>query len=446
MRSKVPSFKYGMPLFGAAWPDGNTIYVCGGGAKTSSGIKNRLVFAKYEDGVLGDQIGEVDFGEAYPVRLSLLPSGNQLLCVMGSGELKLFQLELNNSNVSEARGVLHEQPHEGQEVKCINFSTGGNFLVVGTGEGFLSVYEWPSMIPQLQRNGDDKLSDGVRDADLCCIPVASKAATAAPPAARGDPAAGSQAPADSSAAPALILVVAVSLEDGAVELWELSNKRRLSRLEQPKGQLGVVTVSGEQDGVAHTVAQQVPKGMEGPRFVRCRWTRGGGPPSLITLANNREGSHLVLWRMSSRDEQPHWRGRLSLVRCVKASMNPATCMELSPDGTMVAVGTGEGGIVVLSSPELVPLRKVDGVHMVFVTSLSWAADGHAIVSTSADASASITEVTGKIGGPMKFTWVVLLLLLVVLLLLLSLGLAAMIADDPTILDPLASTLGWKTEL
>ena len=35
------TFKYGMPLFSAVWPEGGVFYVCGGGGSTSSGIKNR---------------------------------------------------------------------------------------------------------------------------------------------------------------------------------------------------------------------------------------------------------------------------------------------------------------------------------------------------------------------------------------------------------------------
>ena len=38
------SFKYGMPIYGLAWPDGDVIYVCGGGGM---GIKNRWVLADH---------------------------------------------------------------------------------------------------------------------------------------------------------------------------------------------------------------------------------------------------------------------------------------------------------------------------------------------------------------------------------------------------------------
>ena len=41
--SFLSSFKYGAPLYGVAWPEGNTFYVCGGGGSTASGIKNRWV-------------------------------------------------------------------------------------------------------------------------------------------------------------------------------------------------------------------------------------------------------------------------------------------------------------------------------------------------------------------------------------------------------------------
>lgn len=45
--SKVPdvqrTFKYGMPIYGLAWPTGDVFYICGGGGSTASGIKNRYV-------------------------------------------------------------------------------------------------------------------------------------------------------------------------------------------------------------------------------------------------------------------------------------------------------------------------------------------------------------------------------------------------------------------
>lgn len=38
---RCQSFKYGMPLYGAVWPEGDAIFLCGGGGSASSGIKNR---------------------------------------------------------------------------------------------------------------------------------------------------------------------------------------------------------------------------------------------------------------------------------------------------------------------------------------------------------------------------------------------------------------------
>lgn len=36
-------FKFGQPLFGAAWPCGNLLLVAGGGGKPGSGIENRII-------------------------------------------------------------------------------------------------------------------------------------------------------------------------------------------------------------------------------------------------------------------------------------------------------------------------------------------------------------------------------------------------------------------
>lgn len=36
-----PSQKYGAPLYAAAWPSDNLLFIAGGGGKKSSGMKNR---------------------------------------------------------------------------------------------------------------------------------------------------------------------------------------------------------------------------------------------------------------------------------------------------------------------------------------------------------------------------------------------------------------------
>ncbi|KAF5827589.1 hypothetical protein DUNSADRAFT_403 [Dunaliella salina] len=64
----LSSFKYGAPLYGVAFPEGNTFYVCGGGGSSATGIKNRVVLAECLDGKLTDQIGEHNFGADCPMR------------------------------------------------------------------------------------------------------------------------------------------------------------------------------------------------------------------------------------------------------------------------------------------------------------------------------------------------------------------------------------------
>mgnify|MGYP001806927565 CR=1 FL=1 len=61
----IKTFKYGMPLYGLAWPEGETFYTCGGGGH---GIKNRLVCAEAKDGSLSDQTAEHLFGSVCPSR------------------------------------------------------------------------------------------------------------------------------------------------------------------------------------------------------------------------------------------------------------------------------------------------------------------------------------------------------------------------------------------
>jgi hypothetical protein len=59
------TFKYGMPLYGLVWPEGDTWLTCGGGGH---GIKNRVVAAGAGDGALTDQTAEQHFGDNCPTR------------------------------------------------------------------------------------------------------------------------------------------------------------------------------------------------------------------------------------------------------------------------------------------------------------------------------------------------------------------------------------------
>ncbi len=70
------TFKYGMPIYGVEWPEGDVVYLCGGGGM---GIKNRLaeicrqlrssrvshdpdisVVERMQAGVCGEQEGAAD--------------------------------------------------------------------------------------------------------------------------------------------------------------------------------------------------------------------------------------------------------------------------------------------------------------------------------------------------------------------------------------------------
>jgi hypothetical protein len=63
--SRPNEFKYGMALYGAAWPPGDHFFVCGGGGH---GLVNRVVWARYAGGRCSDQVGECKLGAATPMR------------------------------------------------------------------------------------------------------------------------------------------------------------------------------------------------------------------------------------------------------------------------------------------------------------------------------------------------------------------------------------------
>lgn len=68
---------------------------------------------------------------------------------------------------------------------------------------------------------------------------------------------------------------------------------------------------------------------------------------------------------------------------------PCPIADLSADGTMVACGTSEGDLVVVSTRGLRPLKYVRGAHMVYGTALTFSPDSCALLSVSSDASAVV---------------------------------------------------------
>mmetsp|Transcript_22716 Transcript_22716/g.62717 ORF Transcript_22716/g.62717 Transcript_22716/m.62717 type:complete len:470 (+) Transcript_22716:198-1607(+) len=416
----LSSFKYGAPLYGVAFPEGNTFYVCGGGGSSATGIKNRVVLARCLDGKLTDQIGEYNFGADCPMRMAVTPDDTALVVAMANGGLQQLEIQTPSggpTTVTPATGEARARISSIQgEVRCMAFSPSGRHLALGFTYGALQVLSWPSLEVCFELSGEASLCDGVRDVDLSPSPST--------------------------------LVTAV-LDNGSCELWNWQTKSLTCRAGLAKGSFKSSRVMMMR-GPNHTASHVLPKGLEGISFTKLRFaptappglsgalnatnptasssvtqptahsssSQGPGTASsscgaccMYALMNSRAGSHLVQWSLHPESKM------LVLGRHRRLEDTPGACLELSRDGRLAAVGTSEGSALVLDASSMAIIRAVPGAHMVFSTGICFSADGRQVMSISADASAVAIPTTPPPRSMLNIK--VLLLLVVALALLLS---------------------------
>ncbi|EFJ42984.1 hypothetical protein VOLCADRAFT_96936 [Volvox carteri f. nagariensis] len=123
--------------------------------------------------------------------------------------------------------------------------------------------------------------------------------------------------------------------------------------------------------------------------VKCREAAaasgGEGRPALACLMNNRNGCHLAMWELGDD-------GLLSMRTACKAADAPGACMDVSTDGSLVAVGTSEGDVVLLGCrPHLRVVKRFPRAHMVFTTIVTFNKDATYVLSSSLDASVTVNS-------------------------------------------------------
>ncbi|KAG2499356.1 hypothetical protein HYH03_002931 [Edaphochlamys debaryana] len=378
----IKTFKYGMPLYGLAWPAGDTFYVCGGGGAVSSGIKNRLVCAEATGGSLTDQTGEFHFGLDCPTRLIVSPDAKSIVFAMGKGGIQRLDMDVGKGKppkFTEVTGAIADRCKAIKipDVKAMAFHPSGELLALGGDDGSLVVYEWPSLKVKLDLSGDKKMADAVKDLAF------------APHAVPGPNAPASSAPAPSASGPwrgsgrALVAV----LDNGSAHVLDLDRGGALlckaAMAKGPEFKSDKVMLITSEDRL---LLHHLPPGMESAQFTRvtCRGAEGERP-TLVCLMNNRAGCHVALWELGDD-------GLLSMRAACRAAEAPGACLDATADGGMAAVCTSEGDVVLVACrPHVRVLKRFPKQHMVFTTCITFSADGAHVLSTAADASATINS-------------------------------------------------------
>ncbi|KAF6263968.1 hypothetical protein COO60DRAFT_1698480 [Scenedesmus sp. NREL 46B-D3] len=132
--TRLNEAKYGMALYGAAWPKGEYFFVCGGGGH---GLVNRIVWGQYKDGRCSDQIGEYKLGKETPMRMLMCPWGASLLLGNANGGIRLLQIcsddpvEHRPKLVEVSAAFQEKLTGLSAEVSTMRFNSRGDKLAVG---------------------------------------------------------------------------------------------------------------------------------------------------------------------------------------------------------------------------------------------------------------------------------------------------------------------------
>ncbi|KAK4758732.1 hypothetical protein SAY87_020033 [Trapa incisa] len=141
------------------------------------------------------------------------------------------------------------------------------------------------------------------------------------------------------------------------------------------------------------------------RFGFCRFSQlSDGTLVLYVTAMTGRGGSILSWNTSTSK-------RIASKHVVRDSIN---AFNVSSDGRLLAVGTGEGDILILDSNTMRARTSVKKAHLGFVTALSFSHDSRAVISVSMDSSARVTRIEQeKPSGGLSLWMIILVVLLAV---------------------------------
>ncbi|KAJ1686082.1 hypothetical protein LUZ63_017472 [Rhynchospora breviuscula] len=124
----------------------------------------------------------------------------------------------------------------------------------------------------------------------------------------------------------------------------------------------------------------------GENFRFCRFSCSSDDNQvLFVIAMHDDQGKIITWNTTT------WK-RIVSKRVVK---DPISAFNISPDGKLLAIGTIEGGIVVLNSKNLQVHSVIKKAHLGLLTSLVFSQDSRALLSSSFDSTARVTAIEAK---------------------------------------------------
>ncbi|XP_057765626.1 SEC12-like protein 2 isoform X2 [Salvia miltiorrhiza] len=135
-------------------------------------------------------------------------------------------------------------------------------------------------------------------------------------------------------------------------------------------------------------------------FGFCRFSRSTGTDQVLYITTMRDkGGSIVKWNPTS------WR-RIS---STFVSRDPISAFNVSPDGKLLAIGTIQGDILIISSANMRTRTVIKKAHLGLVTALAFSQDSRAVVSVSLDSSSRATLIKDEKKG--INLWIILFFIL-----------------------------------
>jgi prolactin regulatory element-binding protein len=312
---------------------------------------------------LSEEVRKFNLGEEAPYRMKIHPSRKSAVVSMATGGFKVVRIEMEDGEAIPSLSWPLASIMSAAEkcsfvgvIKCISFSSDGTHLALGTEDGKIHILAWPSLVRKGEIDGTKNRNKGIRNIDFSS--------------AHGDD------------------ILCVVDESGVCSLWNMENFECLYELAKPK---------------------------DLPRLLYFRCISALDEDGIVFYAaGNMKGmGYIVRFRQSSS-------GDLSVDTISKAGAipSPVSAIDLSHDGSLIAAVTPDADQCLFSTSTLNKIKHVKGAHLTFATAVAFTVDDSAMVSVSADASATLTSTKAHYSSSVLLRVVVLTLVIVILAIIL----------------------------
>ena len=337
--------------------------------------------ARIESGRMSGEVAKLNVGSDAPYRMALHPSGRALVVGLTLGGIRRADIK--------PAAVPGEPP-------ALTLA-GREFDEVGATVGVIKSLSFSSDGRRLALGGEDGSIQVVSWPNLA-------------PEARWQASEKSIRNVDFSAAHSDGVVATVD-ESGACKLWDAAAGDLVAQLQPPP---------------------ELPRAT----FFRCKSAVDESGIALYTPVKFKGCGYVLRWRQGESGEI-----QLEARSAKPVTPSPICGFEASHSGRLLAAVTPDGDQCVISAQTLRPVKYRRAAHMTFATAVAFAPDDSAILSTSADASATLTQLKRAGSGVSSGAWtLVALFALLVLMLAVLVGVVRRFAAE----EPAAAgaALAW----